>query len=143
MQAKQRRAFRRTRPASDDDNDAVVRLSRRNLDEVVAVTGEQQTTPLMSELKDEGVCGCLREDIAQAQGIRDRVLGVGMSGPRVRHGRAGTSRLLVRHLSHHQQINFAPMILVVARHSYSEPVSASEDTLPRVCQRFLRSAEGR
>jgi hypothetical protein len=52
---------------SGEDNDAVVSLSRRNLDEVVAVTGEQQTTPLMSELKDEGVCGLLREYLAQAQ----------------------------------------------------------------------------
>ena len=67
QQAKQRCAFSRTRPASDDDNDAVVSLSRRNLDEVVAVTGEQQTTPLIGELKDEGVCGLLREYIAQAQ----------------------------------------------------------------------------
>jgi hypothetical protein len=67
QQPKQRRAFSRTRPAPDDDNDAVVSLSRRNLDEVVAVTGEQQTTPLMSDLKDEGVCGLLREYFAQAQ----------------------------------------------------------------------------
>jgi hypothetical protein len=67
QQAKQRRAFCRTRPASHDDNDAVVSLSRRKLDEVVAVTRYQQATLLMSECEDARVCGLLREYIAQAQ----------------------------------------------------------------------------
>jgi hypothetical protein len=115
QQAKQRRAFCRTRPASDDDNDAAVSLSRRKLDEVVAVTGDQQAILLMSECKDERVCDLLREYIAQPQELVAEFLGVGRSGPRVHHGRAGTSRLLVRHLSRHQQINFSPMILVVGK----------------------------
>ena len=67
QQAKQRRAFCGTRPASDDDNDAAVSLSRRKLDEVVAVTRDQQAILLMSECKDEGVCGLLREYIAHTQ----------------------------------------------------------------------------
>jgi hypothetical protein len=67
QQAKERRAFSRTRPAPNDDNDAVMSLSRRHLDEIVAVAGEQQKTLLVSELKDEGVCGVLREYIAQTQ----------------------------------------------------------------------------
>ena len=115
QQAKQRRTFCRTRPASDDDNDAVMSLSRRKLDEVVAVTGEQQATLVMRRLGGRESLWPLVGVHRAGAGIRGRVLGVGRSGPRVHHGRAGTSRLLVRHLSRHQQINFSPMILVVCK----------------------------
>ena len=45
----------------------MVSLSRRKLDEVVAVTGDQQATLLTSKCKDERVCCLLREYIAQVQ----------------------------------------------------------------------------
>jgi hypothetical protein len=51
----------------DEDDDAVVRLAFRQVDEVVAVAGHQKTTVFLGKLEDDEIVGLLLEHIAEAR----------------------------------------------------------------------------
>jgi len=67
QQTKQRRSLCRAGPAPDDDDDAVMRLAFRQVDEVVAVAGHQKTTVFLCKLEDNEIFGFLLEHIAEAR----------------------------------------------------------------------------
>ena len=67
QQTKQRRSLCRAGPAPDDDDDAVMRLAFRQVDEVVAVAGHQKTTVFLCKLEDNEIFGLLLEHIAKAR----------------------------------------------------------------------------
>jgi hypothetical protein len=71
------RSFCRQSPASDDNDDPVMRLSLRQLNEVVAVALHQEAIVFKGKLEDERIGGLRREGHRVAAGLRVRVLGAG------------------------------------------------------------------
>jgi hypothetical protein len=69
QQTKECHSFCRTTLSSHDDDDAVMRLPRSQLDEVVTVTGHQDATVFVRKLEDDRIGSFLLEHIAEMHNV--------------------------------------------------------------------------
>jgi len=65
QESKQRRSFRGSRSATDNDDDAMMWRHFCEHKKIVAVAGQQYTTTFVSESEDGFVAGIFRKDFAQ------------------------------------------------------------------------------
>jgi hypothetical protein len=69
QQTKECDSFCRTTLSSHHDNDAVMRLPRRQLDEVVPVAGHQDATVFVRKLEDDRIGSFLLEHVAEMHNV--------------------------------------------------------------------------